>query len=210
MHRRTIASLSGILRMHHYYVLKWLFGVDIWRRDINPKNSPLYVVICLLKVDMWRDIIRCGEDWLCMSTEVVCCTVSHHQKIEQAGACELFWYCRNRSIVILDSLTSPDDPQCIALQWDTSTDPDGSVLGDAIASFAHQVRWGPHREAHQVNVNVNTRGIGRTCEMTRVIRSGICRKLDLTASWATHQSPMLKARDSDKSLKVVNDLQMHL
>ena len=97
-----------------------------------------------------------------------------------------------------------------ALQWDTSTDPDGSVLGDAIAPFAHQVRWGPHREAHHVNVNVNTRGIGRTCEMTRVIRSGICRKLDLTASWATHQSPMLKARDSDKSLKVVNDLQMHL
>ena len=54
MHRRrSTASLSGILRMHHYYVVIWLFGVDVWRSEIHSKNAPLYVVICLLKVDMW-------------------------------------------------------------------------------------------------------------------------------------------------------------
>ena len=120
MHRRTIASLSGILRMHHFYVVIWLFGVDIWRRDINPKNSPLYVVICLLKVDMWRDIIRCEEDWLCMSSEVVCCTVSHHQKVVQAGAYMWVIWVLQKSVNCypwLTDLTCWPTMHCIAMRY---------------------------------------------------------------------------------------------
>ena len=73
MHYKT-APLSGILRIHHYVVI-WLFEVDMWRTWHQSLEFTLvrcHFTVKKLTYDVC-DIIRCGEYWLCMSSEVACC-----------------------------------------------------------------------------------------------------------------------------------------